>query len=760
MLKLLSDIIKDLLNRDLSCITYELANFMNDMTNDLINNKEWQTEDFENAYAILYISNILYNNTNREILPLEDGIYDLLNTKYNKFTNSDAPIGAPPVIFDPIEQKTLETAKDNSLVPIITKIENKDNMIYFDRFTNRPFPKPEYYDHTVIPYTENSKKYVDAEQAYPDLVGTLDKCKFVTMDELKHLDIDDDTVSVFEKDFMQKYSNLGFDYNQFCMELKYDGVSVVAMVQGDTIVSAYSRGDTQNNVAADLTYIFGGYKFPNAKDVGDAIFGIKFECIITNENLMLLEKIGLKYANSRTGVIGVIGRKDARKYLSYLTLVPIRTSGLDMPSKQTEIEFLNKYYTSGVNMIYSIATGSYVELLFMVKKFTEEAEYMRPYMPFMYDGVVVSFTDPLIKARIGRVNSIDKWSIAIKFNASVKQTIFTGYTYSIGQNGVIIPMAHFRPVEFFGTIHNQTTAHSYLRFNQMSLRLGDIVNIEYRHDVICYITKPDCISNQNNPNPIIEFPKVCPFCGSPLTYTDHAYCSNAMCPERNMKRIINMVKKLDLKDIGEETVRAFKITSLVDLIKYGDMRRLPEIEMILGGEVSAKNFITTIRQFLTDPIEDYKLIGSIGFTSVAINKWKLIMRDVNLNSIMIKSNNELKNLLMCIKGIGEAAAETIVNERKYLMEDLASISAMENVICTYGQKDNRLTVRFTGIRDKDLEQAFIDKGFDADGNKSVTKDTNILIVPYIGFRSSKTDKVKPDCMILDINQAYAYLSHL
>ena len=52
-------------------------------------------------------------------------------------------------------------------------------------------------------------------------------------------------------------------------------------------------------------------------------------------------------------------------------------------------------------------------------------------------------------------------------------------------------MAHFRPVEFFGAIHDKTTAHSLKRFLDLGLRCGDKVNLTLVNDVIAYITKAD-----------------------------------------------------------------------------------------------------------------------------------------------------------------------------------------------------------------------------------------------------------------------------
>ena len=42
-------------------------------------------------------------------------------------------------------------------------------------------------------------------------------------------------------------------------------------------------------------------------------------------------------------------------------------------------------------------------------------------------------------------------------------------------------------------------------------------------------------------------------------------------------------------------------------------------------------------------------------------------------------------------------------------------------------------IRFTGCRDKQLEQLLTGMGYDCDGNSGVTKSTSILLVPYEGY---------------------------
>ena len=55
--------------------------------------------DVNNASMIISISQIVYNNTDRTVLFLDDGVYDILLEKY-KVYNSSFQVGAPEIVFN------------------------------------------------------------------------------------------------------------------------------------------------------------------------------------------------------------------------------------------------------------------------------------------------------------------------------------------------------------------------------------------------------------------------------------------------------------------------------------------------------------------------------------------------------------------------------------------------------------------------------------------------------------------------------------
>ena len=744
-------ILSCLTNNDLSCLNPDNIIEVSNEATRLLSLGEFNQDDIEIAKLIILISQIVYNNTDRNVLFLDDGVYDLLLEKYKKYDN-EFQVGAPEIKFD---QNGEIMAQKEVTEPIIFYDPKETDLFYEDLSRTVPLC-PE-----IIPddnFNRNSgkiihKRNINVPHMYPKLVGSLDKCKFTLDKEAIERDVyDDETVKIFERDFLAKHLQMGlidmttpFD---MIAELKYDGVSVEADVT-DHIISARSRGDANNDIAADLTPILGGYKFPFAKPIPDEeAFGMKFEAIITHYNLDRMSALrGKSYKNSRNGIIGLLGSSDAYDYRDLITLIPLATSmeGLD---RVHEIEFLNKYYNSGEYLRYAIISGTYTEVLFQVYKFVKEAEAMRSIMPFMYDGVVISYRDPKIIQALGRENSINKYSMAIKFNPLVREAIFTGYTYTIGQNGVVTPMIHYTPVEFYGTIHTKSSGHSYKRFKDLNLRIGDILSIEYTHDVMPYVSKAEVSSNLNNANPIVEFPRFCPSCGSELVINESgksAICVNKKCPERLISKMANMMDKLNLKDFSEETFRLLKTSSFSELMNYtvDDVKEL--------GPNTANIFIDRINEIKNTPIYDYKLMGSIGFTGIAIETWKKILNQIPLMDIVSLPDEDLFLKLVSLKGIGDKTANIIVTERHDLSNDINAIISLPKLVISFGESNTGTIIRFTGCRpDPELEMYLESKGCDARGNAGVTKATNVLVVPYEGFTSSKVSKVSPECVIVDM----------
>lgn len=763
--------LKSINNEPLLALESNYKELINTRAIELLDNNNWNKEDVDEGRIIIEISNKLYNNSDSDVLPLDDGIYDLLLEQVRRYI-PDIQSGALPENLTGLRDQF--TSPEQSQIAMYhvsdEDIEKYNNMMYPSIVNiRRTYTSNDIFP--IEPLPEVSEDYITKRQRntqheHPELVGTLHKCKFVLDSDAREKGVYDQTnVKIVERDWIvPMFYNViqPTDILDMILSLKYDGISIEADVNTE-VISARTRGDTDLSEASDLTPIFKGYKFPNAIDLGETI-GMKFEAIITYDNLAIINRLkGYNYKNGRTAIIGILGGSDAYRYRDFITLVPLQTSLKDDNGEPldrlVEIEFMNKYYTRDVMFKYQVISGNYQSLLFQIKRYTEEAEFARQFIPFMYDGIVAEFYDQKIRQMLGRDNSIDQYKMAVKFNPLKRKSVFRGFKYTIGQSGVITPMLYFDPVEFLGAIHDHTTGYSYVHFMELNLYKGDVIDIDYNHDVMPYVTKPDIHANRINhmrpPEPDELFPTICPFCGSNIVISNSgktAYCMNPKCPGRESKRITNMMAKLGVKDIAEERMNILECRSLKELYEYP----YDKMEKLIGP-TNAFKLKSQLDEIKNNSTPDYRLIGALGFSNMSAKTWKLIFEKIPLKDIVNYIDSgflvEVRDMFCSIKGIGKATTETILEEYNNFKDDIYFIINEFNYQDSYGSIKPTRKIRFSGFRDSELENILRDFGYDADGNAGVTKDTNILLVPYEGYNSgSKCEKaIKYGIKIMPVN---------
>lgn len=738
---------------------------LNDLIIGLLGKECLNDEEVDILRKCIVIGYATYENTDTDILPIEDGIWDMMVQKYRKYTpNNSYPVGSrssPVSIQKNIIGSSIES--NENIRPLFVRVtdeekKQREEMIFPEIVNyNREYDSRDFIKYLFEPANERyiTKRLHETTHNHPDLVGTFDKCKFVLESQAREKGVDrDPNVSIMERDYFAPLLQSGvIDYNReltMIATLKYDGISVEADV-AHTIISARTRGDTGEGRASDITPFLGGYVFPRTDSnfMRDKPMGMKFEAIINKYNLAKVNEIKqYEYKNCRTAIIGISSSSDAYKYRDLITLIPISTDYKDEDGNSldrlVEIEFLNKYYSRDEYLRYSVLSGTYTQLLFQIKRYVEEAENARQYLPFMYDGVVFEFYDRDIREALGRDNSMDRYKCAIKFNPLVKRTTFREYRYTVGQDGTITPMIYYDPVEFFGTIHPKSSGHSYENFKKLDLHVGDIIEVTYINDVITYVKKPDNEYNRNNAKNDYtiydDFPTHCPVCGTDLEISKSgksAYCPNIDCQERCIQRMSSTIARLGIVNFGEETIRALRYYHLWQLLEANI-----EDLSILGdnNKVSLYNQLQIIKQ---SNVYDFKIMGALGFSNIADKTWKLIFHEIKYIDLIdgINSGVITKDNFPNIKGIGPGTIDVILDEWEYFKPDIIYVTKNLPIVETYGTTSGK-QIRFTGCRDKSLEEALNMMGHDADGNASVTKKTDILIVPFENHSSAKVTKAK------------------
>ena len=748
---------------------YEYKGYLNDVAMTLYNKPQLTAEDIEDLKGIITICNITYNDTDKELLPIEDGFYDLLLEKY-KIYDHNFQVGAEVIDFKSSNGNNKVYA-EQQMIPAITFEEPVDDKEYF--FLNdlvipdTKFIDRRDFENKSVPISADyiTKRYHDTQHNHPELVGTLDKCKFVLdKDAAERGVLDDSNVKTVERDFFQDHllrgiiqPNQKFD---IILELKYDGISVEADCT-DEVISARSRGDTGVGRAADLTPILKGYKFPH-REKNAPMIGVKFEAIITQYDLPYFNAAkGYEYKNCRSAIVGLFASGDAWKFRDFITLVPLAVESevyhtTCHSDRLQEIKYLNDNFVSkGCPLRWAMASGTYIENLVWINIFTKNAEMLRSRIPFMYDGIVFSYRDEAIRQKLGRENYINKYSMAVKFNPLRKQTIFRGYSYTVGQDGSITPMIHYDPVEFYGTIHPKSSGQSLARFNELQLHKGDMIDVEYVNDVMPYVSKPinDWNIDNEKVSPLEVFPNICPICGGPVQVSDSgrsAKCINPDCGGRQLARMVNMCAKLGLIGFGEATINQIGAYHLKELLEITTGTNwLQNLQSKGFGPIESDNIHSQCMNLLTQPLMDSVLLGSIGFTSISTKTWELILPELNYQKIRDMFNmldpsgfyrKRVIEHMSSIKGIGPTTANTIGREWDYFKNDLEYMFTHGNI--TKYKRIEGKKIRFTGFRDKELEVYLKSLGFDADQDAPVNKDCYALLVPNTSINTTKTRKAE------------------
>ena len=764
---------------------YDNKAYINDMALSIYNKSNLTQDDIEDLKDIILIGNITYNDTDRELLPLDDSFYDVLLEKYKKY-DPNFQVGAEVIDFKSSNKSIEGAITQKSFVDAVTfgELPTLDDMPFRDDIIIDPTRFIDQRDFTNIstPVSEDyiGKRHHDTSHEHPELVGTLDKAKFVLSKDAAARGVENDSnVSILERDFFANHIMRGIitpdQIFDLVLELKYDGISVEADCT-DEVISARSRGDTGSDKAADLTPILRGYKFPH-RPIGAKMIGVKFEAIITKNDLPYFNKAkGYEYKNCRSAIVGLMSSSDAWKYRDFITLVPLAVEkdvyeNECQSNRIKEIEFLNQNFVSkGCPLRYAVVSGNYITNLAWVNIFTQNAEGSRDWIPFMYDGIVVSYVDENIRKKLGRENFINKYSMAVKFNPMKKQTIFRGYSYTVGQDGSITPMIHYDPVEFYGTVHPKSSGHSYARFQELDLHKGDLISVEYVNDVMPYVNKIFCDYNIDNDqvNPPEVFPTRCPICGGEVVISDSgksAKCINPDCGGRQLSRMVNMFAKLGLDGFGEATIAQLGYYHLADMMKDLNVKDqsvcIPKLEAKGFGPVESINIMNQLLALITNPLPDSALLGAIGFTGISTKTFELILPKINyqklrelFNAIDPEGNYAKRAVeyMSSIKGIGPATADTIAREFHFFQKDIDWMFKNANItvyVPPVGKK-----VVLSGTRDRNLIDFLNSHGFVADPNASLTRDTDILVVPDGSYSSSKTSNAAkwniPIVTVMDI----------
>ncbi len=465
------------------------------------------------------------------------------------------------------------------------------------------------------------------------------------------------------KDWINRISKLVDEKFTFCVELKYDGVSLSNQYIDKKLVQSLTRGDGiyGDDVTANARTIRTLPLILRGDDVPHEVF-VRGEVMISRENFERInkeqEEAGLPtYMNARNLAAGTLKLLDpkivAQRNLDFIAYFML---GEQLPV-DNQCDALKKLEEWGFFVPHDYIKAKNLD---QIMDFILDWGVKRFDFPYDTDGIVVKVNEFDIQKKLGYTAKSPRWAMAYKFPAERKLTKLLGVDFQVGRTGKVTPVANLAPVKLAGTIVKRATLHNEDNMKKLDLHEGDYVYVEKAGEVIPQVVGVDKSKRKPGAKPI-QFIDHCPVCNTPLVKQGADYfCVNTTTCEPQIKAQIEHFvsrKAMDIEGLGPETIDLlFKeglIHNVADLyqLKVDDLKDLERL-----GEKSAQNIIKSIQKSKNQSFD--RVLYGLGIRHVGATAAKILAHHFkNIDNLMQASVDEITK----IKGIGPKIAESIKN---------------------------------------------------------------------------------------------------
>lgn len=585
----------------------------------------------------------------------------------------------------------------------------------------------EYLDETG----EENRPFLRSKQSdnVNDIVGTLPKVYNV----LKPMRDGQKTYETWVKT-----KKIPLEYHTI-VQPKFDGCSIsLDMFTG----RFYTRGDYDNGESVDVTELFTDVF--NVSEANTKIDAIKFEAIMSHECFEKIKQLG--YKRPRDAVAGIISSRN-KELASLITLIPLR------------LYFDKRQYVA--SSLQEISFETYVDDYDGIESFINEK---------LADGAVVKYKDlhysidGVVASAISDEETIPDWEVAIKILNNVKETKLKYVDFQLGKTGKITPVGVLEPVMFDGVIVDHVGLSTFDRIIQLELHHNDTVRIVY--NIVPYL-----IESLHDGDSLISIPTKCPVCGHELNMITMktVRCTNPKCDGLRVGLINRYCEKMKMMGISKGIITKLYDNNLVKSI--GDLYRLtPDMIMSIDGfkEKSANNIIRSIRKASKDVSLD-RWMGALPIKDISSKLWRLLidarypMDDLKAaccyrDRIENGTPNEFMEECIPIYVHGFSSKlyatmkEGLFNHWDEIKDVIQYITFKSTTNMNRSVKGR---VTLTGTRDEKLISYLQEKGYEV---SDFSSKTIALVIPYMGFRSSKVDKaLKNRIPVYTIEEAYVHL---
>ena len=396
---------------------------------------------------------------------------------------------------------------------------------------------------------------------------------------------------------------IGRESLEYCLEPKFDGLSVELVYEGGVFQRGATRGNGQvgEDITGNLRTIrslplrLAGDRAPERLAVrGEVVLpAADFEAM--NERLRRAGKETFK--NPRNAAAGSLRQLDpaiakSRPLAFYAYDILVWEDG-GFPAPATQSGVLRTLAGFGFRVApethpAGLSPGGRTSVWWEIGHGPEEAlTYHRRLIEgrdrfaVELDGAVVKLDRLADQRELGERSRSPRWAVAFKFPPGQAETGLVAIDVQVGRTGKLTPVARLEPVLVSGVTVSRATLHNEGTIRGLDVQPGDRVRIQRAGDVIPQVV--EVVSRAREPGSAPwSMPPACPECGRPIRAEGaNHFCSGGWsCPAQRKARLVHFVGKgaMEIEALGDELVELLIEHEL--LRSPGDLYRLTREDLL------------------------------------------------------------------------------------------------------------------------------------------------------------------------------------
>lgn len=516
--------------------------------------------------------------------------------------------------------------------------------------------------------------------------------------------------------------------HQGVLSEKLDGISVNLTWVDGLLTQASTRGDGE--VGEDITRNVLKMEGIPGKLPDDFTGSIRGEILCRRS---ALQEHFPNYSNPRNTASGVSKRQDGRG-CEHLTVMCYQV--FDYRGSKVDEFTLLKSLGFQTPKWYVVDTSATV-----LSVYNQYHKVEREALDYDIDGLVFEINDVVTRARYGVQSKRPGGAIAFKFPTDQDVTPLQDVIWQTGTVGRVTPVAIFDAVELAGAQVSRASLANVRIFQELDLRLGDLVTVERRGDVI-----PKVLNNVSALEGVrgtpFTVPESCPSCGHALIQEgEYLVCPDAAsCPAQRVGSVTRWCSGLDIKGWGEANVRALFDAGLINNV--ADCYTLdPKLAAQAASEgrvlgQSAQQMIENLKAVTEAPL--WKTLGLLGIPFCSTSTFRNVT-EAGLDTLEKLAGASVADLTR-IDGMGARRAEEMVEGLRrhagLIARLLGYVKPSQKAIGSMTGK----SICLTGFRDAALQGAFERAGGTVKG--SVGRGLTWLVTPDPQGGSDKLTKAR------------------